>query len=216
MCSQEKLDLGFTDVVEHKIVMRSKEPVHARQFRVPFAHEGVLHGYIEELLRLGAIDVSLSLYNSQVFCVLKKLLPDAPLGTPNPLRCVLDFRKINAALIPDTYCIKEVRECVDDVGRLGYDMLMRIDLMAGFWQWCLEEQSCQYTEFTVPGKGAHYQWKVTLMVLLGSPDSFFCLMDFVMCNIVGVLTYINDVLVHSKGHAAHMPVLEMTLWRLRK
>ena len=32
----------------------------------------------------------------------------------------------------------------------------------------------------------------------------------------GGLTYIDHVLVHSKGHAAHLPVLETALWRLRK
>ena len=50
MCSRSKFDLGFSNMIEHKIVMRDNEPVHARQFRVPFAHEEVLHGYIKELL----------------------------------------------------------------------------------------------------------------------------------------------------------------------
>ena len=62
----------------------------------------------------------------------------------------------------------------------------------------------------MPGKGARYQWKVTPMGLQGSPASFSRLMDFVMLDIVGVLTYI-DVLVHSKGHDTHLLVLEQAL-----
>ena len=216
VCSKDKFDLGFSDVVEHKIVMRNNEPVHSRQFRVPFAHEKVLHSYIEELLRQGAIEVSRSPYNSPIFCVTKKLPPDAPPGTPPPLRCVLDFRKVNAASLPDRYSIKEVRECIDEVGRLGSDIFTTIDLTAGFWQQRLEESSRPYTAFSVPGKGARYQWKVTPMGLQGSPASFSRLMDFVMRDLPGVLTYVDDVLSHCKGHDDHLKKVEDALWRLRK
>ena len=95
-CSRNKMDLGHADVVEHKIVMKDQEPVHTRQFKVPFEHEEVLHNYVDELLRQGAIEVSRSPYNSPVFCVAKKVPPDAPPGTKPPLRCVLDFRQVNA------------------------------------------------------------------------------------------------------------------------
>ena len=216
VCSRNKMDLGFSDMVEHKIVMRTTEPVHVRQFRVPFAHEEVLHSYIDELLKQGAIEVSRSPYNSPIFCVTKKLPPDAPPGTPPPLRCVLDFRQVNAASLPDRYSIKEVRECIDEVGKLKSDVFTTIDLTAGFWQQRLEEGSRQYTAFSVPGKGARYQWKVTPMGLQGSPASFSRLMDFVMRNIEGVLTYVDDVLVHSKGHDKHIKIVEQALWRLRK
>ena len=216
VCSKDKFDLGFSDVIEHKIVMKDEDPVHARQFRVPFAHEEVLNGYVEELLRQGAIEVSRSPYNSPIFCVTKKLPPDAPPGSTPPLRCVLDFRQVNAKSLPDRYSIKEVRQCIDEVGRSASDVFTTIDLTAGFWQQRLEEGSRQYTAFSVPGKGARYQWKVTPMGLQGSPASFSRLMDYVIRELDGVLTYVDDVLAHTKGHIEHAKVVENVLWRLRK
>ena len=216
VCSRGKFDLGFSDIIEHKIVMKDEVPVHARQFRVPFAHEDVLNSYVEELLRLGAIEVSRSPYNSPIFCVTKKLPPDAPPGTPAPLRCVLDFRAVNARSLPDRYSIKEVRECIDEVGKAGSTIFTTIDLTAGFWQQRLEENSRQYTAFSVPGRGARFQWKVTPMGLQGSPASFSRLMDYVMRDQKGVLTYVDDVLAHSGSHPAHLQLVEEVLWRLRK
>jgi hypothetical protein len=68
-------------------------------------------------LRRGAIEVSRLPYNSPIFCVLKKKLPNAGEGDPVPLRVVLDYRGVNARSMPDRYSIKEVRECIDEMGR---------------------------------------------------------------------------------------------------
>jgi hypothetical protein len=102
--------LGCADVIEHSIVMEDEQPVHQRQFRVPFAHEEVLY-------ESGAIEVSRSPYNSVVFCVATKQLPNAAPGDPVPLRVVLDFRAVNLKSLPNRYCVKEVRECLDEVGK---------------------------------------------------------------------------------------------------
>jgi hypothetical protein len=54
------------------------------------------------------------------------------------------------------------------------------------------------------------------MGLQGSPAIFARLMDYVMRGILGVLTYIDDVLVHNKGHEDHLRTVEEVLLRLRK
>ena len=54
------------------------------------------------------------------------------------------------------------------------------------------------------------------MGLQGSPASFARLIDYVFRGIEGVITYIDDVLTHSKGHLTQLKVLEETLLRLRK
>ena len=216
VCSKNKFDLGYADVIQHKIVMKDEIPVHHRQFRVPFEHEEILFRYVDELLKQGAIEVSRSPYNSPIFCVTKKAPPNHEPGEPLPLRCVLDYRAVNAKSLPDRYSIKEVRECVDEVGRHHSKVFTTVDLTAGFWQQALEEQSRQYTAFSVPGKGARYQWRVTPMGLQGSPASFSRLMDYIMREIKGVLTYVDDVLVHTPTHEEHLRQLEEVLLRLRK
>jgi hypothetical protein len=214
--SKDPFDLGWTDVISHKIHMRDQVPSHSRQFRVPFEHKRTLHKYIDELLKKGAIEVLRSPYNSAIFCVEKKALPGADPKAPRPLRCVLDYRQINNKSMPDRYCTKEVRECIDKVGKSKSKVFTTIDLTSGFWQMEMAADSREYTAFTVPGKGTHYQWKVAPMGLKGSPASFARLMDFVVRGLTGVLTYIDDVLVHTGCHKEMLQQLEGTLLRLRR
>jgi ribonuclease HI len=216
VCSKDKYDLGRASVIKHSIRVKDTSPTHARQFRIPFEHESVVHNYVDELLKQGAIEVSRSPYNSPIFCVTKKCPPDWPQGTPPPLRCVLDYRQINEKSLPDRYAIKEIREYIDAVGRNNSNVFSALDLTSGFWQQELEANSRQYTAFTVPGRSARYQWKVTPMGLQGSPASFARLMDHVMRGVNDCLTYIDDVLVHSRTMEAHLASLEEALLRLRR
>jgi hypothetical protein len=48
-------------------------------------------------------------------------------GDPVPLRVVLDYRDVNARSMPDRYSIKEVREFIDEIGRLDSDRNSCID-----------------------------------------------------------------------------------------
>ena len=213
--SKTKFDLGHTDIIKHSIRMRHKEPVHVPQFRVPFTHEETIQDYVKQLLKQGAIEESRSPYNSPIFGVAKKEQENSP-ADHTRLRVVLDYRQLNEASMTDRYCIREIRECVDEVGRNQSAVFAALDLTAGFWQQALEEESRQYTAFTVPGMQARYQWKVTPMGLQGSPASFARLMDHVMRGITRVLTYIDDVLVHARSHEELLPKLEETFLRLRK
>ena len=43
VCSKGKFDLGRTDVVEHKVTMKTEEPIHSRQFRIPLEHPQTCH-----------------------------------------------------------------------------------------------------------------------------------------------------------------------------
>jgi len=118
--------------------------------------------------------------------------------------------------VADRYTIREVRDCVDEIGLAQSDVFSAIDLTSGFWQQSLAESSRQYTAFTVPGRGTRYQWTVTPMGLQGSPASFARLIDYVMRGLEGVLTYIDDILVHARGHEEQLRRLEMAFLRLRK
>jgi hypothetical protein len=203
-------------VIEHSIAMEDERPVHQRQFRVPFAHEEVLYKYVDKLLKSGAIEVCRSRCNSDEFCVAKKQLPNAASGDPVPLRVVLDFRAVHLKSLPGCYCVKEVRECLDEVGKAKSAIFLTCNLTSGFWQQPLQEKSRQYTAFSMPNKGARYQWRATPRELQGSPALFARLMDFVTPGVKGITTYIDDILVHSRDHAQHLKSLKEVLRRLQK
>jgi hypothetical protein len=202
VCSKDKFDLGCADVIEHTIVMEDKRPVHQRQFRVPFAHKEVLYENVDKLLKSRAIQVSRSPYNSAVFCVAKQL-PNAAPGDPVPLRVVLDFRAVNLKSLPDCYCVKEVKECLDEVGKAKLAIFLTCNLTSGFWQQSLQEKSRQYTAYSVPSKGARYQWSVTPMGLQGSQALFARLMDFVMTGLKASLrTLMTSSCILESMHSA--------------
>ncbi len=131
------------------------------------------------------------------------------------LRVVLDYRDINEKTFPDKYIIRDVRECCDEVGKEKSKIFSSLDLTSGFWQLMLEPDSRKYTAFTIPGKG-RYEWVVTPMGLHGSPASFARLMDHVMAGAEGVITYLDDVLVHAASHQKHRERLQTCFDRIRK
>ena len=210
--SKHKHDLGRADVISHKIHMKdiNVDPSHVRQFPIPLAHKQDVYDYVDKLLAQGAIELSRSAYNSPIFCVPK------PKDEKGGLRKVLDFRGVNAQSVPDRYTIRDPRECVDEVGLNGSVVFSAIDLTSGFWQQNLEEESRQYTAFTVPGKATRFQWTVTPMGLQGAPASFARMMDYITRGISSCIGYVDDLLVHTKTHAEQRAGLEQVFLRFRK
>jgi hypothetical protein len=94
----------------------------------------VFYEYVNKLLKSGAIEVSRSPYNSAVFCIAKKQLPNAAPGDPLPLSVVLDFRAVNLKSLPDRYCVKEVRECLDEVGKSWSEIFSTCNLTWDFME----------------------------------------------------------------------------------
>jgi Reverse transcriptase (RNA-dependent DNA polymerase) len=102
--------------------------------------------------------------------------------------------------------MKEITECVGDIGRANSTIFSTLDLTSGFWQMQLDEQSQPLTAFTIPGKGQNH-WVTSPMGQLGYQDSFQWLMETVVRNINNVLVYIDD---------EHLHVLEKVFERLHQ
>ena len=199
-------DLGYNDSVPMKIKMKGVEPVHTKQFPIPWAHRGYLDEYVNELLKKGCIEASRSPYNSPVFGVPKK---------DGTMRMVNDYRRINDYSLLDRHVIKEVQDCIDTVGVRESRVFSTLDLTSGFWQQELEPNSRAMTAFTIPGKG-RFQWKRVPMGLSGSPAAFSRLIEEVTKGLTGVQGYLDDLLVHSPEIEGHLEDLEKCLIRLRQ
>ena len=55
VCSKLKFDIGPKNVIEHKVVLNSQDPIHVRQFWIPFEHRQTIYYWVNELLKKGAI-----------------------------------------------------------------------------------------------------------------------------------------------------------------
>jgi hypothetical protein len=52
-------------------------------------------------------------------------------------RVVQDFRSLNANTYVDKYSMKDVQECISEIGRAGSTIFTTLDLTLGFWQMAL-------------------------------------------------------------------------------
>ena len=205
--SINKFDLGRAKNFTHKIYLKDDNPVYRKQFKIPEAHQTFIEATLDEWLKLGVVKRTNSLYNSPVFCVPKK--------QGQGLRIVQDFRELNNHSHIDKYSMKEITECIGDIGRANSTIFSTLDLTSGFWQMKLEEKSQPLTAFTIPGKG-QFAWVTSPMGLLGCPASFQRLMEAVLRNIKNVLVYIDDLLIHTATHEEHLKVLEQVFERLHQ
>lgn len=215
--SKDKYDMGMADVIEHSIrVKNPNEVVYTRQFPIPIAHQKIIQDYSDGLLRQGILEPSKSQHNSPIFAVPKKILNNGRDHDPTNLRVVQDFRKLNEQSMDDSYEIQDVRSLIDEIGLNESDTFSTIDLTSGFWQMSLEPESRPYTAFTVPGKDVKYQWKRMAMGLKGASASFSKLINCTLTGLKGVLTYIDDVMVHAKGDEDQLRILEDVFMRMRQ
>jgi hypothetical protein len=153
-------------------------------------------------LQAGIIERSRSPYNLPIFCVPKK--------EGQGLRCVLDYRRLNSSSFLDRYALRTIDECLETVGRAGSKVYWALDCSSAFWQLELRPSDRPFTAFTIPGKG-QYHWKTCPQGLMGAPSSFSRLMDVLLVDAENVLTYIDDVLVHSRSHEEHLKNLSAAI-----
>jgi hypothetical protein len=203
--SKHKYDLGSANNFKHEIQLKVKEPVFVKQFRIPEAHRDNLETQIKEWLKIGIIEPSNSRYNSPIFVVPKK---------DGSTRFVLDYRALNDSSYDDKYCMKDVNECIGDIGRSGSTIFSTMDLTSGFWQLPLEEKSKQYTAFTCPGLG-QFAFTVLSMGLKGGPGSFQRCAELTVKGLERILVYIDDILCHAQNHEQHRRDLQELFHRLR-
>jgi hypothetical protein len=185
--------------------MKDNEPVYRKQFKIPDAHLPFLNKSLAEWLKLGVVQKSDSLYNSPVFSVPKK--------GGSRYRIVQDFRELNQKSLMDKYTMKDIHECIGDIGRSESTIFSTLDLTSGFWQMPLHSDCVPKTVFTFPGL-RQYEWLTSPMRLLGCPASFQRLMEKLKDGIDNVIVYIDDLLIHSKTHEHHLQILDVVMSRL--
>jgi len=115
--SKDKYDLGRAKGFTHKIHLKNNDPVFVKQFKIPDMHQTVIKQQIHEWLKMGIIERCNSPYNSSVFLVPKK---------NGGLRIVQDFRALNSNSHQDRYNLKDVSECIGEIGRAGSTIFLHL------------------------------------------------------------------------------------------
>lgn len=134
------------------------------------------------------------------------LLVRKPDGT---WRTTIDYRKLNAQTIPDSYPMPRIDDMLDRLHGAKY--FSKLDMTDGFWQIRLNEESKEYTGFATTSK--FWQWRVLPMGAMNSPSAFQRAMDLVLGSLKwqSVMCYVDDLIIFSRTIEEHIQHMEEVL-----
>jgi hypothetical protein len=173
-----------------------------------------LQKHIEDLLRQGLIEPSLSPYAAAAL-VVPKWRPD---GTIKGWRLVIDYRMLNSITVKFQFPMPRIDDVMDSLnGALFYSSC---DATHGFWQLQLHPSDVPKTAFRTPA--GLYQWRVLPMGLSNSPAVFqrtmasFFQKEVTLSNGTKVVAlgnfiqiYMDDLLIYSKTAEEHLEHLNI-------
>ncbi len=126
--------------------------------------------------------------------------------------CKISENSLNNHYHINKYSMKDITECIVEIGHANSTTFTTLDLASGFWQMPLHPDDAYTTAFTVLGQRAvwvDYQSYGTMEM------SFQRMMERVLQK-KHFIFYIDDVLIHSKLHDEMLIQLVLTFERLQK
>ena len=194
-------EMGCTEATEHHIEVTDPFPFKERPRNIP---EGLLQevkDHLEHMLNVGAIKSSNSAWSNVVVLVRKK---------DGGLRFCIDFRHLNSCTKKDAFPLPRIHDAINALQ--GSKYYMTVDLVSGFWQTPMVEESKQYTAFTVDMLG-FYECKHMLFGCCNAPATFQQLMQNCLreLNYTTCLVYLDDVVIYSSTQEEHLDQLRKVL-----
>ena len=192
--SLEPNEIGCTDATKHVIKLMKDEPFKERFHRIALPLVDEVRQHIQEMLDGGAIRPSQSPWCNAVVLIRKK---------DGSLRFCIDFRRLNARTKKDTYPLPRMQETMESM--VGAWHFSCMDLKSRFWQVQMDEDSRQYTAFTVGSMGV-YEFLPMPYGLCNAPATFQRLMQNCLgeLNLTYALIYLDDVIIYSKTEEEHL------------
>lgn len=198
-------NLGVTHTAQHHIVLKADaQPSYVPTYRLPHSQRAVVEGLMQDYLDQGVIQESFSPWNSPLFLVKKK---------DGSYRPVIDFRKVNAATVPDHYPLPILRDILQSIGS-GNTVFTSLDLLSGFFQIPLDKESREITAFST--HNGHYEWLRTPMGLRNAPLTFQRMINHLFSGIIGqgLFVYMDDLIVVSRDMDSHFEKLSLVFEKL--
>ena len=194
---------GRTEVVSHVIKLTSDTPIRQKPYPIPFKSKDIVENEIKSLLQQGIIEPSNSPYSSPIVLVKKK---------DGSIRFAIDFRKLNAITVFDATPIPNQEELLLQIAKSR--VFSKLDLTKGYWQIPMHEQSRQFTAFQTPM--GLFQWKFMPFGLVNAPATFAFMMRMLLRDIPNVISFFDDILIHTETFEQHLNILKLVFDKLRQ
>ena len=153
---------------------------------------------INDLLSLGIIQRSTSSYASPVVMVRKK---------DGTVRFCIDFRKLNRVVIFDPEPMPNPEHLFVELAHDHY--FTKIDLTKGYYQIPMSLNARDKTAFVTPD--GHYEFNFLPFGIVVAPAVFTRMMRKIFDGVRHVVSYIDDILVHTKTWSEHVETLNCVL-----
>ncbi|CAN2388629.1 Reverse transcriptase (RNA-dependent DNA polymerase), partial [Pristimantis euphronides] len=130
------------------------------------------------------------------------------------LRFCVDYRRLNACTVRDSYPLPWIEESLMALGKAKY--FSSLDLASGYWQVPMSEKDREKTAFILPM--GLYEFDRMPFGLNNAPGTFQrlmerCLGDF---NFEFTLIYLDDIVVYSATFEDHLQKLGQVFKRLKE
>ena len=197
-------ELGKTDLIQHHIETEGP-PIKQRPYRVSEKQRQCIEKHVNDMLERNIISESLSPWSSPVVLV--------PKGNSGETRFCVDYRKLNKVTKRDSFPLPLIESTLDALG--GSQYFTTLDLLSGYWQIEVNQESKEKTAFTT--FGGLYEFNVLPFGLTNAPSSFQRLMESVLrgLNYKIALCYIDDILIFSRSFTEHLEHIREVFLRLR-
>ena len=194
--SLEKRDMGHTNATKHKIVLKDPDTPPSKEHfcMIPPPQLDEVREHLKLMLDTGVIRPSNSRWCNALVLVRKK---------DGLLRFCIDFRKLNSLTVKDSHPLPRICETLESLaGAAHYSMF---DMNSGFWQVPMDEESKQYTAFTLGSMGL-YECESMPFGLCNTPPTYQRLMQNCLgeLNLTYCLIYLDDVIVFSDMPEEHL------------
>ena len=206
--SLEKHDMGHTKATKHKIVLKDPDtPPFKEQFRrIPPPQVDEVREHLKLMLDAVVVQPSNSPWCNAVVLVRKK---------GGSLRFCIDFRRLNTLTVKDSHPLPRICKTIDSLA--GAAHYSTFDLNSGFWQVPMDEESKQYTAFTLGSMGL-YECESMPFRLCNALPTFQRLMQNCLgeLNLTYCLIYLDDMIVFSKMPEEHLQRMRVVFDRLQE
>ena len=164
-----------------------------------------IDAHVELLLSLGVIRPSRSRYASPITLVRK---------SDSSWRMCVDLRRMNSATMPEWWPLPKVISLLPHLA--GAKFFSSFDLLRGYWQFPLSEDSCKYMAF-LTHKGV-YEFTRVVMGARNSASHFQRVMTEIFDDLLnnGVIVYLDDILVYAKTEVELLGLIIEVFKRLLK
>jgi transposase InsO family protein len=198
--------LGTFTATSHRIeLVPDARPVHCQPYRAGPQARQAETTEVDKMLKAGVIEPATSEWASPVVLVPK---PDGS------LRFCIDYRRLNAITVRDTYPLPRMDECIDSLGDAV--VFSTLDCNSGYWQIPLHESDRDKTTFC--SHAGTFRFLRMPFGLRNAPATFQRAIDIILSGLKWrtCLVYLDDIIIYStsrEDHYRHVDEVLTTLGR---